>query len=1058
MNPHRKKLIIWTFLIVSIGALVTWDMTTANKMSVVQGVFCPESEINAISSATTKVAVITSDDQELPNPTSTTDAEISYEQIKEMLKRALALQGGTHWLILPGDKVLIKPNIVDPEPPGSGEVTDVRVVKALIDLIDEQTNGNVEILIGEGSPREMDYELVYSSRSEPFWEELWDVAGYQDLLADPDLNGINFRLVNLNGSPPENPWQDLVLVDVPNGGVAAPQGGQYWVHREILDADVYITVPVLKTHKVGVTAALKNQIGIAPSTKYGFSKTGGVPQENYAYRLIHRADLPRDWVDEEIVDLSTIAEIDLCVVDALVTLEEGKVAIRDNEGNITNQVRFNTIIAGVDPVAVDNVCARLIGLNPDDINHITLAEKIGLGTNNPDNIEITGANLADIQKSLKKDPYFTSDYGQSNRTWLISQLFETTSIDDPINFSFIADEQNLEPVAQQNNWSEAMYFFDDRIALDSYFGGPSSGASYCFSYFSAPQSQEAELWIGSDEALKVYINHQLVYTYTGTRSYREERLVSEVVPIQIEKGENTLLVKSIQNFGEYDFALNICEPDNDPDTDGNRVDGLKFYTQTTNPPKISLSIGDTSAVPTQTVNVPFKILDIENGPLNQCLFTLSYNNEILTPAGTNQNGTLSENNGTINTEQVTAQEIRVTYNCAVPIEQTGTLFYLQFTVSASEQDQTDLTITSCTANNENMKTTVDNGIVTIDQAQNLNVAFGAGNTSILAAGSKDNMIASFTLKTNFGSTIFNSIYLEKRGNCALDDIDMMAICRDNGDGAFDPNEDERISNNKFYAQGTKLRLGDTVQIDTAGATFYIIADVVDVISSEGATFGIAVNDISDFTFADPIQVVCDVLPFESLETALPVEMVFFEANVQNQFVSLNWMTRTETDNYAFDIEKSYDNKEFVKIGTMAGNGTSTTEKNYQFVDENQTIGTVYYRLKQTDFSGNYNYSGTVCVEIAAPKEFRLAQNYPNPFNPTTNISFSIAEHSLVNFSIYSINGVLVRELINGQMQPGQHTVKWNAVDNNGNLLPSGIYFGSLKTATNQQVIKMSLIH
>ncbi len=99
MNPHRKKLIIWTFLIVSIGALVTWDMTTANKMSVVQGVFCPESEINAISSATTKVAVITSDDQELPNPTSTTDAEISYEQIKEMLKRALALQGGTHWLI-----------------------------------------------------------------------------------------------------------------------------------------------------------------------------------------------------------------------------------------------------------------------------------------------------------------------------------------------------------------------------------------------------------------------------------------------------------------------------------------------------------------------------------------------------------------------------------------------------------------------------------------------------------------------------------------------------------------------------------------------------------------------------------------------------------------------------------------------------------------------------------------------------------------------------------------------------------------------------------------------
>ncbi len=114
--------------------------------------------------------------------------------------------------------VLLKPNIVDPEPPGSGEVTDVRVIKALVKIIDEISPGNIEIVIGEGSPREMDYELPYSSRTSPRWERLWDVAGYQELLTDPYLDGINFRLSNLNGSPPESPWDDLVLVDVPEVG------------------------------------------------------------------------------------------------------------------------------------------------------------------------------------------------------------------------------------------------------------------------------------------------------------------------------------------------------------------------------------------------------------------------------------------------------------------------------------------------------------------------------------------------------------------------------------------------------------------------------------------------------------------------------------------------------------------------------------------------------------------------------------------------------------------------------------------------------------------------
>ena len=366
--------------------------------------------------------------------------------------------------------VLLKPNIVSPKLSGSGEVTDVRVIKALVKIIDEVDPGNMEIVIGEGAPVEMDYEMPYGRgrRTKPRWEKLWDVVGYQDLLTDPYLKGINFRLSNLNGSPPENPWQDLVLIDVPGGGEATPQGGKYWLHKDVLNADVFITVPVMKIHTTGVTVGLKNQIGIAPSTKYGFYKIFGVPQDNHAYGLTHLNRIPEYWTDKEIVDLCNLAQIKFVVVDAIGCLETGKVA-RYNGDVITNFVRMNTIIAGADPVAVDHICTRLMGLNPDDIEHITLAEKIGLGTNNPDDITVKGADLEQTIVKFKQNQTFEGRFGQGNRLWLLKGPYATSDISDPINHEFIADEANIQAKANVDGWSEEIYFIDDRINLMNYY-------------------------------------------------------------------------------------------------------------------------------------------------------------------------------------------------------------------------------------------------------------------------------------------------------------------------------------------------------------------------------------------------------------------------------------------------------------------------------------------------------------------------------------------------------------------------------------------------------------
>jgi hypothetical protein len=105
--------------------------------------------------------------------------------------------------------------------------------------------------------------------------------------------------------------------------------------------------------------------------------------------------------------------------------------------------------------------------------------------------------------------------------------------------------------------------------------------SYAFSYFTAPSAQQAELWVGSDEALKIYLNGVVVYNYAGTRSFAGNEFYKEIVTINVQQGMNRLLVKSYQSTGKYTFSLNICEVQSNTLYKGNRILGLKFTTSGT---------------------------------------------------------------------------------------------------------------------------------------------------------------------------------------------------------------------------------------------------------------------------------------------------------------------------------------------------------------------------------------------------------------------------------------------------------------------------------------------
>ncbi len=186
---------------------------------------------------------------------------------------------------------------------------------------------------------------------------------------------------------------------------------------------------------------------------------------------------------------------------------------------------------------------------------------------------------------------------------------------------------------------------------------------------------------------------------------------------------------------------------------------------------------------------------------------------------------------------------------------------------------------------------------------------------------------------------------------------------------------------------------------------------------------------------------------------VPVELTSFTANVNtNGQVTLNWNTASEINNMLFEIERKNEQGNYATIGYVDGYGTTTEAQQYTYVDKTVGTGTFFYRLKQIDFGGRFEYSGEVMVDIKAPLTFELGQNYPNPFNPSTTIKYSIAEAGQVKLTIFNMLGEEVNVLIDKQMETGIYEISFNASG-----LPSGTYIYKLESPGFVQVKKMILM-
>jgi hypothetical protein len=191
-----------------------------------------------------------------------------------------------------------------------------------------------------------------------------------------------------------------------------------------------------------------------------------------------------------------------------------------------------------------------------------------------------------------------------------------------------------------------------------------------------------------------------------------------------------------------------------------------------------------------------------------------------------------------------------------------------------------------------------------------------------------------------------------------------------------------------------------------------------------------------------------VLQYSASAAPLPIQLASFAALLSNDGVRLTWKTVSEVDNYGFEIQRSPDGviKEWVKVGFVSGNGTSSAAHAYAFLDRIDNVMNVY-RLKQIDLDGTFHFSEPVGVGTVAGIEARqpmpgmvaLEQNYPNPFNPATTIRYGLPLRSVVSLAVFNTLGQLVATLVQGEQDAGYHEVKFEA-----SHLASGVYFYRLQ--------------
>ncbi|MGH7491667.1 MAG: M4 family metallopeptidase [bacterium] len=231
------------------------------------------------------------------------------------------------------------------------------------------------------------------------------------------------------------------------------------------------------------------------------------------------------------------------------------------------------------------------------------------------------------------------------------------------------------------------------------------------------------------------------------------------------------------------------------------------------------------------------------------------------------------------------------------------------------------------------------------------------------------------------------------------------------------------------------------------------ADMARYTGGTHAHQGVAATDIQDNTSTASSffhTATYDVTGYQTLEVDFWFKMVSLETN-ENFFVQYFNGTTWQTVANIVRSGSILNNTFYHQVITLSRSTyTFPTNARLRFMcdasDDNDDVYIDEIEFRGTAGSGAALARGSNTLEAVAalPESFELRQNYPNPFNPSTTISFALPEASEVSLTIYNMSGQLVKKLVAGGMEAGEHSMVWDATDERGLRVASGVYAYVLK--------------
>ncbi|MBU8922594.1 MAG: T9SS type A sorting domain-containing protein [Bacteroidales bacterium] len=189
-----------------------------------------------------------------------------------------------------------------------------------------------------------------------------------------------------------------------------------------------------------------------------------------------------------------------------------------------------------------------------------------------------------------------------------------------------------------------------------------------------------------------------------------------------------------------------------------------------------------------------------------------------------------------------------------------------------------------------------------------------------------------------------------------------------------------------------------------------------------------------------------------ITSTVDVAFSFFDCQLSGYSVLLNWDLSVSAGEGCINIYRSEDIEgPFIRINK----DILSTDECVSYLDDTVAPGkTFYYQLGVVE-SGREYISSRVYFSIPS-RPLTLFQNYPNPFNPITTIRYYLPENGYTKLTIYNVQGKKVAVIVNEIEDAGSHSIEWNALNDRGNPVASGVYYYRLirgkKAVTKKMIV------